>query len=1093
GRHCASEVPRGRWDWREFHPGAATDTATPLKWGAFLRAIDEFDPLFFGISPREAELMDPQQRLLLMYGWMAFEDAGYSPRALAGSRTGIFVGTGNSGYAELTRRAGMAVEGFSSTGAVPSIGPNRLSYLLDLRGPSEPIETACSSSLVAIHRAVRSIRSGECVMALVGGINTLVTPWAHVSFNKAGMLSADGCCKPFSAEANGYVRGEGVGMLVLKPLAAAATAGDHIYATIRGSSESHGGRANSLTAPNPRSQADLIKSAYRDAGIAPSTVTYIEAHGTGTPLGDPIEINGLKMAFRELSGEAEDRKGSPQSHCGLGSVKSNIGHLELAAGVAGVLKVLLQLRNRELVPTLFCKPPNPYIDLGDSPFYVVDQCRSWPAPEDEQGRPLPRRAGVSSFGFGGVNAHVVIEEYVDDGRPAASDPVTPEHPALIVLSARNAERLREYAHRLERATHGRDYTSRDLRNLAYTLQVGREAMEARCAFAAASLEDLRGKLAQIARGEPMGAQVHIGIPRLNKEALRVLAADADLHGAPDTWIPGGKHENLLELWSRGLDFDWQQLYAPHVAGGAAPERVSLPTYPFARERYWVSAAGAADAGAAAGAEGAGRAGEVMREVLHPLVQRNTSSLRTQRFSSCFHGDEFFLSDHVIAGERMLSAAAQLEMARAAGVLAAGEEGAAADMRVWLQDVVWSRPVRVGEGLISVHIELGTQEDGRVCYEIHGAGGEGVEGYEGDAGGVIHGRGVMKMSPAAGAELQERIALEELQAGCVQRVSGAWCYQAFERLGMAYGQTHRGLVEMGLGRTAQGDRYVLGKVELPESASEGQEAYVLHPGVLDSALQAAFGMSLGDSGEALGELPAVARVPFALQELEIIERTPSRGWVHVRRAAGAAEHFSALDLDLCDDSGRLCVRMRAFASRGLDSSASGPETLLARADWIERLPAAAASAGTTFGDRPFGERRCIIAGPQFAELLTSPQAGLHAASVHILTDARGGIAERIETYGKQVLETLQEVVRTGPRSPLLLQLLLPLEADSAALAGALAGLLRSAAREIPDLRQRVIEIRPCGGAADLLRVLKAEAASPDEDDHVRHDNGRRCVE
>ncbi|EIW16728.1 type I polyketide synthase, partial [Pelosinus fermentans] len=400
-----------RWDWREYYGDPAKEVnKTNIKWGGFIDGVEEFDPLFFGISPREAELMDPQQRLLMTYVWKVIEDAGYSPQDLSGTQTGIFVGTGSSGYDGLISKANVAIEGYSSTGIVPSVGPNRMSYLLNLHGPSEPIETACSSSLVAIHRAVQALESGACEMAIAGGVNTLVTPDLYISFNKAGMLAEDGRCKTFSDQANGYVRGEGAGMLLLKKLKDAESAGDHIYGIIKGTAENHGGRANSLTAPNPKAQAKLLETAYTKAGIDPRTVTYIEAHGTGTELGDPIEINGLKAAFKELY-EATGDAGVTNNHCGLGSVKTNIGHLELAAGVAGVIKVLLQLQHKTLVKSLHCDKVNPYIQLTDSPFYIVQEKREWKSLQDETGKEIPRRGGVSSFGFGGVNAHVVIEEY----------------------------------------------------------------------------------------------------------------------------------------------------------------------------------------------------------------------------------------------------------------------------------------------------------------------------------------------------------------------------------------------------------------------------------------------------------------------------------------------------------------------------------------------------------------------------------------------------------------------------------------------------------------------------------------------------------
>ena len=268
GKDCITEIPKDRWDWEEYYGDPATEAnKTNIKWGGFIDGVAEFDPLFFGISPREAELMDPQQRLLMTYVWKAIEDAGYSAQRLSGTKTGIFVGTANSGYSGLIAQANIPIEVYSSTGVgVASVGPNRMSYFLNIHGPSEPIETACSSSLVAIHRAVNAIESGNCEMAIVGGINTILTPDGHISFSKAGMLSEDGRCKTFSDKANGYVRGEGVGMLFLKKLKDAEEAGDHIYGVIRGTAENHGGRANSLTAPNPKAQAELIISAYQQSG-----------------------------------------------------------------------------------------------------------------------------------------------------------------------------------------------------------------------------------------------------------------------------------------------------------------------------------------------------------------------------------------------------------------------------------------------------------------------------------------------------------------------------------------------------------------------------------------------------------------------------------------------------------------------------------------------------------------------------------------------------------------------------------------------------------------------------------------------------------
>ncbi|MCP3678401.1 MAG: polyketide synthase, partial [Deltaproteobacteria bacterium] len=275
-----------------------------------------------------------------------------------------------------------------------------------------------------------------------------------------------GKCKTFGKGANGYVRGEGVGAILLKPLEKAITDGDHIYGVIRGTSENHGGRANSLTAPNPRAQAELLMTAYERAGIDPETVGYIEAHGTGTELGDPIEINGLKTAFKE-SHSGNGKNGLKEAYCGLGSVKTNIGHLETAAGIAGVLKVLLSLRHKKLPASLHCEEVNPYIDLNESPFYLVKETREWKALRDEHDKSLPRRAGVSSFGFGGANAHIVLEEYVSETSSVSSSiKVSAESPVLVVLSARNSDRLKASAERLLGFVKDKGEGDEERRNLA---------------------------------------------------------------------------------------------------------------------------------------------------------------------------------------------------------------------------------------------------------------------------------------------------------------------------------------------------------------------------------------------------------------------------------------------------------------------------------------------------------------------------------------------------------------------------------------------------------------------------------------------------
>jgi acyl transferase domain-containing protein/acyl carrier protein len=425
GVDAISEVPAERWDVDGFYDAdPATQGKMNTRWGGFLEGVDQFDPTFFGISPREATRMDPQQRLLLEVAWEALERAGQAPGKLAGSLTGVFIGISTTDYSWLQYSDPNRIDAYAGTGNAHSIAANRLSYLLDLRGPSVALDTACSSSLVAIHLACQSLQTGESNLALAGGVNLLLSPELTVTFSLARMMASDGRCKTFDARADGYVRGEGCGVVVLKRLSDALRDGDNILAVVRGSAVNHDGRSNGLTAPNGLSQQAVIRQALQNAGVAPAQLNYIEAHGTGTSLGDPIEIHSLRAVVEE------DR--SPDQSYLVGSVKTNIGHLESAAGVAGLMKVVLSLMHEEIPPHLHLEEVNPHISLDGSPLVITTESQAWPRGE------MPRLAGVSSFGFGGTNAHIVLGEApVTDGvAELTQDQV--ERPAhVLALSAKS--------------------------------------------------------------------------------------------------------------------------------------------------------------------------------------------------------------------------------------------------------------------------------------------------------------------------------------------------------------------------------------------------------------------------------------------------------------------------------------------------------------------------------------------------------------------------------------------------------------------------------------------------------------------------------
>ncbi|WP_215451703.1 SDR family NAD(P)-dependent oxidoreductase [Streptomyces sp. ATCC 21386] len=553
GRDLITETPSDRWDWQEV----ARRFGGTARWGGFLTDVDRFDARFFRISPAEAEVTDPQHRLFLEQTWAALEDAGCRADRLAGRRVGVFAGVQFNDYEAMVLR-GERTNPHSGTGLARTMLANRVSYLLDLRGPSESIDTACSSSLVALHRAVRALRTGESELAIAGGVSLVLSPQTVVAGNQLGVLSSDGRCKALDARADGYVKGEGVGVLVLKPLARALADGDRVHAVIRGSAVNHGGHASSLTAPNPLAQADLLVDAYHDAGVPIETVSYTELHGTGTALGDPVEIDGLVRARRTLTA-------GPATPCGIGTVKSNIGHLEPAAGIAGVIKVVLAMRHRALPPTLHLHTLNPLIDLTGTPLRPVRETTPW-APTDAAGAALPLRAGVSSFGFGGVNAHVVLEE-----APTTTPPIPPrgEEGEVFVLSARDEDALRRYAASMVEFL---DAEAPPLSSVAYTSQVGRVPMAVRVAVVAASTTELRARLAAFLDGERApGAAPGDHTWLTEPEGASYLARLAR----------EGRLERIAQLWQDGADLDWNALRADR------PPLTSLPTYPFARERHWL--------------------------------------------------------------------------------------------------------------------------------------------------------------------------------------------------------------------------------------------------------------------------------------------------------------------------------------------------------------------------------------------------------------------------------------------------------------------------------------------------------------------------
>jgi acyl transferase domain-containing protein/NADPH:quinone reductase-like Zn-dependent oxidoreductase/thioesterase domain-containing protein/NADP-dependent 3-hydroxy acid dehydrogenase YdfG/acyl carrier protein len=515
-RDCQSavhEVPPDRWNADEFFdPTGETPGRMSVKWAALIDGPDQFDPQFFGITPREAARMDPQQRLLLEVAWEAMENAGIPADRLAGSRTGVFVGIGGTDYSKLGvpyDNYYQLIDAHMGTGNALSIAANRLSYIFDFHGPSAAVDTACSSSSLAIHFAVESLRRGEADAALAGGVNMILAPETTIAFSKARMLSPEGVCRPFDSRADGYVRGEGCGLVLLKRLADAERDGDNVLAVLRATSANQDGRTSGISAPNGKSQQACIRAALKQAGLTPDDIHYVEAHGTGTPLGDPIEMQALTEIFR-TSDKAEDS-------CYVASVKANVGHMETVSGVAGLIKVVLMMQHEAIVAQTHFETLNTHIRLDGSRLAIPLETIAWPASKG------PRRAGISSFGFGGTNTHLVVESDSAAQRAASAAFQAADGPArpvdLLKLSAKSEAALVSQAERLAEFIESEPHAA--LADICSSANVGRVDFNYRAVVAAKNADELQqglktlsgGKTAPIA-GVTKGVVRTIGRPKV---------------------------------------------------------------------------------------------------------------------------------------------------------------------------------------------------------------------------------------------------------------------------------------------------------------------------------------------------------------------------------------------------------------------------------------------------------------------------------------------------------------------------------------------------------------------------------------------------
>jgi acyl transferase domain-containing protein/acyl carrier protein/NADP-dependent 3-hydroxy acid dehydrogenase YdfG/1,4-dihydroxy-2-naphthoyl-CoA synthase len=995
-RSLISEVPARRWDKEQWRGNPTRDNKTNSIWGGFIEDADCFDAAFFNISPREAAWMDPQQRFALELAWHAIEDSGTRAEALAGSRTGVFMGVCHWDYAELLEKHLAQLDAYTPTGIAFSIIANRVSHFFDFHGPSVTNDTACAASLTSVHDAVRALHNGDCDLALAGGVNLIWSPNHFVAFSKAGMLSKTGRAKAFDADADGYVRGEGGAMLLLKPLAQAIADGDPIHAVIRGVGINHGGRTNSLTVTNPKAQAALIAEVHQGAGIAPNSVSYIEAHGPGTPLGDPIEIAGLKQAFAQLHAWAGTEP-LPKS-CGIGSVKTNIGHLEGAAGVAGMVKVLAALRHGLLPANVGFERLNSLIDLAGTPFRIQAETTAWP-----RDPAAPRRAAVSSFGFGGSNAHVVLE---DAPVPAAAAAQT--GPQVLPLSAKDDERLTASAAALL-AFAQRHAGNVDLAELAHTLQSGREAMEARLAVVAESWDDLAAALGAAVAGQDHPALCRSGTALPSSSPAWMTAA---------AWVADGK-----DIWS--------ELWADQPK----PRRIHAPLYPFARERHWMD-------------ESLG--GKDESAVSHPLLQRNLSDFAGIHYQTRLKGPEFFWADHHVGGVQVLPGMVSLEMARAAVERALGQPTA-----LTFENVVWTRPIRAGDGAVTVDLRLTRQSDDAIAFTIQEAG----------AASVANCQGVLRSGPIAAPPQAD---LAALRAAAPNQLKPEDCYARLRASGVAHGPAFQALTQI-----HSGDGQVIAQLKLARRLHPTLASMLMHPVMLDAAIQAWVGLSK--------DAITGAAVPFACRRIEVLGPCEPVMWARVRPASDPGNaSLRRLDIDLLDKDGHPRVIFHDLALRVMTLTDAAAPTPIAP----DEVEAPFLSIGQW---RPMPLTAPRPTAPQSLVVLAGLDAELSGPTLRLPPPDADDLPATVTAWYAALHRQLAETLRAKPRQQILV---LAPDTLPPCLTQPLAALLKTAAIEQPKLDGAVIRIAGPVTAERLAAIIAAERLRADTWPELRYDEHDR---
>lgn len=886
GVDCITEIPSSRWDHSLYYDKRKGITGKSYsKWGGFIDNAECFDPMFFGITSREALVMDPQERVLLETVWNTIEDAGYTRRQLWGQKIGVYVGVMWNQYQ--LYKLNVNGNSISPTGSYGSIA-NRISYYFNFMGGSMAVDTMCSSALSALYVACNALKNGDISSAIVGGVNLNLHPNKYAILSQQKFASSDGRCRSFGEGGDGYVPGEGAGALLIKRLDDAKRDGDRIYAVIKGISVNHGGKTSGFTVPNQKAQTEVIDSAIKQSGIDPCTIGVVEAHGTGTSLGDPIEINALTQAYRRYTKEC--------GYCSIGSVKSNIGHLESASGMAAIIKVILQMKHRKLVPSLHSERLNPNINFDDTPFHVQHLLEEWKPvtvkKEDGQMCEVPLRAGLSSFGAGGTNVHVIMEDY-DSESTVASQFIPDAQPVVFTLSARTEERLHTWCKLLLRQL---ECSSDSVHEIAYSLQMHREPMEYRAAFTAFSINEAIEKLKRFLSND-IGSEVFTGNVHEISERAKLIGDDDEGQKFVNSILQSGRLEDAAAIWAEGVNVDWSIIYPKGF-----PKRVSIPAYPFLEERFWLpDMMDSSDT-------------HSDQASLMPMIDSNISDIDGLKYKKRLSGNEFYIAEHRINGVPVMPGAAQVELTAEAVVLSLGGRRLTA-----INDIQWRNMLCFEGDPIELQVSMSNRAGSLYCNLCNNADGSDRVVFAS-----------MKCEHDTSSISESVVDVDAWKKYCTQTVTGEQCYEKSREKGFEYGESMRCIKSL----SANNDR-AMAELVLPDNINKNFERYILHPSVLDSVFQCTMAVFSEEAKQAM-------QVPCMVERIEMIAPLEKTCFVFIsRKESDSSMTKTDMIVTACD--GRVLLNITGLTTVAINEKKSDSDEELL--ELLEQLKKGEVDAAT----------------------------------------------------------------------------------------------------------------------------------------------------